>query len=123
MCFFLIAMVFKVAELSDSIAGELSGTYLQRFVIDEDMLALFLFVVLLGSLAVFGLLAVFEIRAERRRRLYEERAAKARRLRCVADASEVILGLPVIPDSALTGFAPTYVMGSVSGLFHLFLSQ
>ena len=77
-----------------------------------------------GWAVVFGLLGIiFAVQAadEARRAVHEARASRARRLRWVADGSEVRLGLPLLLDEGATthvALAP-----AIKERFHLFLSH
>ena len=69
-----------------------------------------------GALGFSALLLVIQVGKERRRRLREERMAKARRLRWAVDDTEVELDEPVLQPVEHT-------MGQISSTFHIFLSH
>ena len=122
-CFFLIATAFKFAQLNDSVEHVLSANYLERFRIGEDVLTVFLVIIVFSIFAALGTLLLYEQRAEREARHRRERESKARRLRWAVDDREVELGPPSIPPNLPPPHIPTYSMGGVSDRFHIFLSH
>ena len=118
--FYKFASLVELPGISDRMSIELKLDYEVQGV----LLSAIFIVCVFGALVFSAVLTVEQMRQEREQRLREERAGKARRLRWVDDASEVVINKkPVIPKSTPPSFTPTYKMGAVSDLFHIFLSH
>ena len=121
--FFLCALVFKYAELTQldelqsRMSSEQKDDYYMPYIVFSGIF-------MATCSGVFGLLGViFAVQAadEARRAVHEARASRARRLRWVADSSEVRLGLPLLLDEGATPYVA--LAPAIKERFHLFLSH
>jgi hypothetical protein len=86
-------------------------------------LSIGLFASVTSALVASGIILMIQLRFERGRIARETRSAKARRLRWLSNGEEVVIGPPHIPDNHPPPCVPTYEMGRVSAVFHIFLSH
>ena len=122
---FLCCYAFKNAALVDlpQMQERMSTELTETYVVDPIIISAILVSALFGTL-LFSLLIFASTAEQEQQRLAEQaRNARARRLRCVADGTEVSLGEPFILPKAPTDFKATYAMGNVTGTFHVFLSH
>lgn len=122
---FLGSILFQYSSLIDSPNLQLIMGDEQEdiYSMDERAVTILLFLCAVGTLIVCAFILTIQVYVDIKRRQRDERAAKARRLRHKVDGSEVLLPLPVPMAPRPTDFEPTYKMGAVSGLFHIFLSH
>jgi hypothetical protein len=101
----------------------ISGEQARDFRMSSLALSFVLFASVAFTIVASFLILLVQLRNENVRMRRAARAAKARRLRWRSSGHEVELGPPNIPANHPPSFDPTYVMGSVSGRFHIFLSH
>lgn len=122
---FVCYILFKVGSITELRELRLVLTFdqLRSLEVKTGALTVLTCFTIVGAIPAIGLLLLEQVRQEHAHRVALERIAKARRLRWKADGMEVHLQPPVIPPCKTTGMPPTYVMGAVSGRYHLFLSH
>ena len=122
---FFSCVVIKVGVLAETpeVESILPPRLEQLFHIPVAPLTVVIFSSVVVSLLVSLAVTLNQVKENRLRQLRDARAAVARRLRWRADDCEVFLPPPVIPAPTPPDFEPTYIMGDVSGRFHIFLSH
>ena len=122
---FVICMIYKYGELTDLDDVQAGMTSEQKINYAPPYVSLS-FIALaccVGAFIMLGASTFIQLGVERRRKLFEARAAKARRLRWGDDGTEVFLGALIIPEREPTDFAPTASLKEIPTRFHLFLSH
>jgi hypothetical protein len=119
---FLVCIFFKVGSFTDGI-GTLNPEQRADFLIHTLLLGVVALSSVIAAIIVAAIILIVQFAEDQRRRQHEARANLARRLRYKHNNDEVTLGKPIISEGAAPDFAPSKVMGDVSGQFHIFLSH
>ena len=123
--YFLCCIIYKIRTLTElrDVQGVMSKELKSDFSFNSLGLSFVLIACVVGALVASFAMLLVQLARERKRMAREARASKMRRLRLIADDSEVQLGPPIIPPAASPSFKPTYEMGAITGTFHIFLSH